>query len=115
MVSAAIMSKSPKEHRSSTPAVEGAGVPFFEYRKALWKDFQHIEGEVLLQSLIRFVAERAAKISAEEDEPHPDKELIARWKKEGQEAMKTNRTLDIGNREAVDKARKRLEALRAEN
>ncbi len=109
------MSKPSEKHESCTPAAEGAGVPFFEYRKELWKDFQHIEGEVLLQSLIRFVAERAAKISAEEDKPHPNDELIARWKKEGHEAMKINRTLDIGNREAVDKARRRLEALRAEN
>ena len=109
------MSKPSEEHGSCTPVVEGAGIPFFEYRKALWKDFQHIEGEVLLQSLIRFVAERAAKISTEEDKPHSNKELIARWRKEGHEAMKTNRTLDICNREAVDKARKRLEVLRAEN
>ncbi len=109
------MSKSPKEHGSSAPAAEGAGIPFYEYRNSLWKDFQHIEGEVLLQSLIRFVAERAAKISTEEDKPHPNKELIARWRKEGHEAMKTNRTIDTRDRKAVDQARKRLEALRAEN
>lgn len=109
------MSKQSQERGSCTREAEGAGISFFEYRKALWKDFQHVEGEVLLESLIRLVAQRAAQISAERDKPQPNKELIARWKREGQEAMKTNRTLDIRNREAVDKARKRLEALRAEN
>lgn len=96
------------------PLREGAGVPFFEYREGLWKDFQHIEGEVLLESLMRFVATAASRISAEEDKPRADKELIARWKKHRDEAMKLKRTLDIDDREAVAKARKRLDALRAE-
>lgn len=97
------------------PAPEGAGVPFFKRNETLWKDFQHIEGEVLLESLIRFVASQAAKISAEKDKARPNQERIARWKKLGDEAMKINRTLNIRDREAVDKARRRLESLRAEN
>lgn len=97
------------------PAREGAGIPFFEYNQQIWKDFQHIDGEVLLESLIRFVASQAKEISAEEDKPRPNKESIARWKKQGDEAMKINRTLNVRDREAVDNARKRLDALRAQN
>lgn len=70
---------------------------------------------MLLESLIRVVASQAKKISTEEDKPRPNRELIARWKKQGDEAMRINRTLNVRDREAVEKARKRLGALLAQN
>lgn len=96
------------------PAPEGAGVPFFKRNEALWKDFRHIDGEVLFESLMHFVATTAARISAEEAKARPNRRSIARWKEQRDEAMHFRRTLNIDDAEAVAKARQRLDVLRAQ-
>src|SRR5262245_49398447 len=50
-----------------TPPAKGtSSVPFEEYRDRLWQDYRRLDAEVVLALLSRFMADRAARIGAEQ-------------------------------------------------
>ena len=75
--------------------------PFSEPTPFLVEDLGHLQAEVTLGMLSRFIATWSRRIADERGAARPDKTAIARWTAELEEALEAHRTLDIADREQV--------------
>jgi addiction module RelB/DinJ family antitoxin len=75
--------------------------PFAEYSERLWRDYRHVDAEVALALLSRFIADRATGIDAEASERRPDAERLAQLRQELAEARSLAQTLDPKDADAV--------------
>ena len=75
--------------------------PFSEYTERLWRDYQHVDAEVALALLARFIADRAARLDAEESEPRQKAAVMGELRAELAQARKLAQSLDPKDAEAV--------------
>lgn len=75
--------------------------PFAEYTERLWQDYQYVDAEVALALLARFIADRAARLDAEESGGSPDAALLGELRGELAQARNLAQSLDPKDAVAV--------------
>lgn len=75
--------------------------PFAEYSERLWREYKHVDAEVALALLSRFIADRSERIDAEASERRPNAEVLAQLRQELAEARSLAQSLDPQDADAV--------------
>lgn len=83
------------------PGPPAQRAPFAEYSERLWRDYQWVDAQVALALLARFIADRAARLDAEQSQRQPDAAQLQQLNEEIAQARGLAQRLDPDDAEAV--------------